>query len=271
MSSNPEKLIILLTLFSITTIILLIVLLTKEPKETKESKDPPNKKYLFFIRSNDAMTVSVKKEELDSNQLLYQHSGKYTITLPVTSKFSAFTDIPYHESHDLGDMIMADVLFNNNIENIPDQIGNMTVDREKEIVNLDEKVDMLKNHIKNSNRKPFISLEPNCTLSFTKKSSEDINSVNHVNTIAKMTKMKFNTENGTVDLSIEILDGNMLIPVGIYEYCSITVDDWLDDLLDAIGVAAAVVGTAVTCVGTLGVGCAAGVVGVAATIATVST
>lgn len=65
------------------------------------------------------MTVSVKKEEVYTNQL-YKHSGKYTITLPVTSKFSAFTDIQYHESYDLGDMSMADTLFNNNIKNIPD-------------------------------------------------------------------------------------------------------------------------------------------------------
>jgi hypothetical protein len=206
------------------------------------------------------MTVSVSvKKEADTIQL-YEHSGKYTITLPVTSKFSAFTDIQYHESYDLGDMSMADVLFNNNIEKIPHDCKHFN---------------MLKNHIINSEKEPFISLEPNCTLSFTKTSSENINIVTHVNTIAKMTGMKFSTEDVdrtvAVDLTFEILDGNMLIPVGTYEYCSITVDNFWDDFIDVISVTASVVGAGVTCAATAGIGCAAGVAGVAATVATVAT
>jgi hypothetical protein len=183
--------------------------------------------------TDDAETVEVDVDDNNSNLI--------SVTIATnSSKITAFTNIPAHKSFDAGNLIAADLFFNRSRSN-PIDTSSLPEDQADSI-----------NLTINSQKQPFIDKEPNCSLSFTQQSADDNNLVNHIDTIAKMTSLKNNIETGKTTISFIILDGNKLIPANVYEYVSITVDDFWDFIKIAGAVGTSAIACTVVEVGTAG-------------------
>jgi Na+-transporting NADH:ubiquinone oxidoreductase subunit NqrC len=243
--------IVVLSIFAVVLIVLLYSTLSTRSianktndltkqilKNTSDSNDSVATDFLFFIGSDDKKTVSVTVNELDSRQI--------SVTMPTgSSNFTAFTNVPLHESYDLGTLYGANAVFNGSRQN-PVDTSTFT-ENEKFVID----------GLINAQDQPFIDKIPNCTLSFTIQNTVNEYEIDHIDTIAKMTALKNNADN-TTTISFIILDGNKLVPAQVYEYVSITVDNFFSDFLIFVG---ASIGTFALCavaeVGTLGLATAA--------------
>jgi hypothetical protein len=180
----------------------LVVILTRKPPK----RDGDDTAFLFSITSGDEQP-SATVERVDN----------YTFTVQVStllSTFIAFTDIPKHLVYELGNMKAAEILFTRSKTNV---------------VALEELSEAATAFIGTFalDETPFIDKEPNCTLSFTQVVSTQ---VSHVENIAKMVKIEhvFGTDSSFTKMTFKTLPNlrpTKLIPSGVYEHVSITVDD----------------------------------------------
>ena len=199
-------------------------MLIEGEKTRKESEAETDVEYLFYIGSDDNSTVEVKVDESNRQKIL--------VYLPTkSSNITAFTNIPIHESYDLGNLVAADRFFNRNKSNPIDTSCLPAIQKAA--------IDGLIN----TQEHAFITQQPNCTLSFTQEGHP----ISHIDTIAKMTKLENINMSGkeVTVITFIILDGNKLVPQGVYEYVSITVDNFWEKL----GAVAASFAAAGTCGG----------------------
>ena len=204
---------------------------------------PHGIQHLFFISSND------------QDQVVVSSNGVRTITVSVPTKrstFRVFTDIPLHDSYDMGNLSAAHALFN------------VSSTAPISTAGLSEAQAQVMDEIINVRTLSFIHEHPNCTLSLTRTGDP----VSHVNTIARMVDISVKGDN--TDLTFIIHPNEGLVEGGVYEHIAITVDSYLD----IINIVAIGSGTIIACatigMTSLGVGAIACAIAIIGTIAELS-
>lgn len=191
---------------SILIIVVLIIILLVVNKNN-------DKKWLLYFESLDITDESIV------NVTHSDENDTFLLSFPTKlSRSKMFTDIPYHEVRNLGTLETMYIILQ-----VYDE---QDVVRYVEAYNLSTDIAENVRKYAKTQRIPYVSRHPNCTLDLTAIVSHDSNKIQHFSTTVEM--LDIHESLGTITCTFRSIPGQYKPPSGKYEHVSCTIDDFPD-------------------------------------------